>query len=211
MKKKLSKQKVKEYYLEYLLENGKEPVSTYSFAKQYNFDEKEFYTFYPSFRAIDREVWQGIFDKTISLLEKEDAYSSYTVREKLLAFSFTLVEQLKNQKGYFTISWKNIDNGAFGNTVKGSIKNNYMVFLKVLINEGIASGEIASRPLVTDYYKDALWYQLEFVLKIFHQDDSDSCQKTDEAIEKSVNLALDIIGVNALDSFIDFAKFLWRK
>jgi hypothetical protein len=36
-------------------------------------------------------------------------------------------------------------------------------------------------------------------------------KKTDAAIEKSANLMLELMGKSALDSFIDFGKFLFQN
>ena len=55
-------------------------------------------------------------------------------------------------------------------------------------------------------------YVDEFFLLLFWKDDeSPGFEKTDAAVEKSVNLAFDLIGKGAVDSFIDFAKFLYQS
>ena len=43
------------------------------------------------------------------------------------------------------------------------------------------------------------------------EDNSPGFEKTDAAIEKSVNLAFDLIGKGAVDSAIDFAKFMYQN
>jgi hypothetical protein len=50
-----------------------------------------------------------------------------------------------------------------------------------------------------------------FILLFWKEDDSAGFEKTDAAVEKSVNLAFDLIGKGAVDSAIDFAKFLYQN
>ena len=57
---------------------------------------------------------------------------------------------------------------------------------------------------------EALWMQVGFVFRYWVEDRSPRFEKTDAAIEKSVNLAFDLMGKSALDSFLDFAKFLYQ-
>jgi hypothetical protein len=42
---------------------------------------------------------------------------------------------------------------------------------------------------------------------VWLNDDSDEFSNTDAAIEKSVNLSIDMLEKNTLDSLIDFGKF----
>ena len=77
--------------------------------------------------------------------------------------------------------------------------------------EGKETQEIANRPVISDRYDEALWIQVLFVLKYWLDDNSPRFEKTDAAIEKSVNLAFDLMGKSALDSFLDFAKFLYQN
>jgi hypothetical protein len=51
---------------------------------------------------------------------------------------------------------------------------------------------------------------LGFLLLFWRDDESAGFEKTDAAIEKSVNLAFDLIGKGAVDSAFDFAKFLYQ-
>jgi hypothetical protein len=51
---------------------------------------------------------------------------------------------------------------------------------------------------------------MAFLLIFWKDDTSAGFEKTDAAIEKSVNLAFDLIGKGAVDSIFDFAKFLYQ-
>ncbi|MFN9518224.1 MAG: TetR/AcrR family transcriptional regulator, partial [Bacteroidota bacterium] len=57
----------------------------------------------------------------------------------------------------------------------------------------------------------ALWANLLFVMGFWLKDSSNAFEKTDEAIERSVNLAFDLMGRSPLDSMIEFGKFLFQN
>ena len=77
--------KIKEAYLDYLLEHGEAPPSVYQFTKSLKMKEAAFYEHYNSFTALERDVWRGFFDQTLERIQSEDVYREYSVREKLLA------------------------------------------------------------------------------------------------------------------------------
>jgi hypothetical protein len=54
------------------------------------------------------------------------------------------------------------------------------------------------------------WIQIGFLLMFWKADNSRAFEQTDAAIEKSVNLAFDLIGKGAVDTAFDFAKFLFQ-
>jgi hypothetical protein len=83
-------------------------------------------------------------------------------------------------------------------------------FASEIILEGKETQEIANRPIISDRYDEALWLQVLFVFNYWLSDQTPGFEKTDAAIEKSVNLAFDLMGKSALDSFLDFAKFLYQ-
>jgi len=87
-----------------------------------------------------------------------------------------------------------------------AFKDRFKDFANEIILEGKETEEIANRPIISDRYDEAMWLQAWFVLKYWLDDRSPRFEKTDAAIEKSVNLAFDLMGKSAIDSFLDFAK-----
>ena len=53
--------------------------------------------------------------------------------------------------------------------------------------------------------------KLLFLLKFWMDDSSPSFEKTDMAIEKSVQTVFELFDNTPLDSVIDFGKFLWNE
>ncbi len=208
----INRDRIIEGYVEYVLENGKEPVSLYKFAKSLNLKEEELYAFYTSFEAMKAAVWEMIFEQTVAELQTQEVYPGYSAREKLLGFYFTWVEHLKKKRSYLLslynkqAAWK----APYPQEIKG-FKEKFKDFVGDIVLEGKETEEIANRPYISDKYDEALWLQVMFLFQFWLKDTSKAFEKTDAAIEKSVNLAFDLMGKSAVDSFVDFAKFLYHS
>ncbi len=91
------------------------------------------------------------------------------------------------------------------------VREVFIEYVQTLISAGIESGEIEQRPVISDRYKDGLWFQFIFIIAFWLRDDSSGFAKTDAAIEKSVNLSYELMGSGPLDRIIDFTKFIWQN
>ncbi len=206
--------KIREAYIDYVLEHGQAPASVYQFMKMLNMKEGIFYDYYNSFSAIDKDIWKGFFDETILRIQGESVYNEYAVREKLLAFYYTWIEVLKDNRSYVTYTMKSTQNPMRMNWAKNDFlsvfKFAFLDYANQLIAEGKETEEIVDRPIVGSRYDDGLWQQLLFVLKFWINDDSKGFERTDAAIEKAVNLSFDLMSRSALDSAFDFARFLFQ-
>jgi AcrR family transcriptional regulator len=209
--KKDQRKIILEGFINHVLEHGGEPKSVFKFVKELKMKEEEFYTHFTSFESIKSAVWVAIFDVTLSQVESQEVYKEYSVREKFLSFLFTWIEELKKNRSYLLSLYQDKAN-SFKSlpTDTKEFKVKFKDFASELILEGKETSEIASRPLISERYDEALWLQVAFVFRYWLDDRSPRFEKTDAAIEKSVNLAFDLMGKSALDSFLDFAKFLYQ-
>ncbi|CAN5439308.1 hypothetical protein BH23BAC1_BH23BAC1_15770 [soil metagenome] len=201
---------VKEY-LQYVLEQGEQPLSVYKFSKNIGLTENEFYQYFNSFMALEKQIWRNFFEETLTRIESEEIYLQYSVREKLLAFYFTLVEVLKTNRSFVMYSLKDYQKSDLNPEVLKSLKTQFTYFINELLNEGKETDEIINRPLISDRYQEALWLQFMFILNFWRNDDSLKFEKTDAAIEKSVHLSFDLMGKSPLDTMVDFAKFIYQN
>ncbi len=200
-------------FKEHVLEVGQEPASVYKFARNINIREEEFYTFYTSFTGVRGGIWNQIFEQTMHMMESQQVYHTYAAKERLLSFYFNLVEVLKPYRSYLLVLYQQQPQTmrkAMPPELKG-FRDDFKVFARSIVLQGKEAGEIADRKYVSDKYEDALWLETLFILQFWLEDTSASFEKTDAAIEKSVNLAFDLIGRSAVDSFVDFAKFLYQS
>jgi len=204
--------KILSAFIQHVLETGKEPVSVYKFSKDIKMKEEEFYTYYTSFQGVKSGVWDQIFDQTVAMMEGQEVYKTYSAKEKLLSFYFTWIEELKKNRSYLLALYQGHRGfkKAMPEEVK-SFKMKFKDFSTEIILEGKETEQIADRTFISDRYEDALWLETMFIFQFWLKDTSPAFEKTDVAIEKSVNLAFDLMGKSAVDSFLDLAKFLYQS
>ncbi|MHA7129088.1 TetR family transcriptional regulator C-terminal domain-containing protein [Algoriphagus namhaensis] len=195
-----------------VLENGSAPKSIFKFAKSLKMKEEEFYTYFTSFDSVKSAIWLEIFEDTLSQVESQEVFKEYSAREKFLSFLFTWIEELKKNRSYLLSLYgdKKANLTQLPMEAK-AFKERFKDFANEIILEGKETEEIANRPIISDRYDEALWIQVMFVFRYWLDDQSPRFEKTDAAIEKSVNLGFDLMGKSALDSFLDFAKFMYQS
>jgi len=203
--------KIIDQFKRYVLEHGKVPATVFKFTQELKLKEVDFYAFFSGFSGVKRAVWQDIFEVTLAILRSQEVYKEYSSREKLLAFFYTWIEELNKNRSYLLVLYgeQQLPQLSLPRELEG-FRKDFKEYVKEIIEEGEETEEIAKRPYISEKYDEALWLQVLFVLRFWIKDQSAGFEKTDEAIEKSVNLAFDIMGKSALDTFVDFAKFLYQ-
>ncbi len=208
-------EKIKKAYQAYVSAHGERPKSVYAFVEKEEFTEQEFYQHYNSFQALETDIWDEIFQKTLEKVQGEAVYAEYSGREKMLSFFFTLIEMLKAQRSFVTFFFRFQQRAHRGkrfsferlNTFK-KFREGYLEFARDVVMEASDTGEILMRPIIGDRYPELLWPQTLFIIKFWVEDTSDNFENTDAAIEKSVNLSFDLMSKTPLDSAFEFAKFV---
>ncbi|HEY5824294.1 MAG TPA: TetR family transcriptional regulator C-terminal domain-containing protein [Cyclobacteriaceae bacterium] len=208
--KKSSGVKIESAYVEYLLTEGKQPASVFKFCLDLGIKESDFYTQFGSFDAIESRIWQEFIDKTITRLRGDKSFGSFIVREKILAFYYTLFEELKANRSLVLFQLQPFRKIELVPSYLKEFKKSFESFFETILSEGKGNGEVSQRPYLDKRYPQLFWVHFGFILLFWKEDFSADFEKTDAAIEKSVNLAFDLIGKGALDSAIDFAKFMYQ-
>lgn len=202
---------IQDAYVNYVLEHERKPANVYQFCKSLGITEDAFYQLYSSFKALEKSIWKEYAVGTIGRIEADDNYSKFTSREKILAFYFTLIEELRSNRSFVLIKIRKWKIPAVTPTALKKFKVEFEHWAEEVIEEGKATSEIAKRPYLDKRYVSLLWLHLNFILKFWSYDDSNDFEKTDEAIEKSVNLAFDVIGKGFVDNAFEFGKFLYQQ
>lgn len=207
----ITAEKIREAYVEYLLTKGKRPATVFKFCKDTGFSEDAFYAEFGSFAGIEKEIWKGFAQLTIGRLQADQHAEGFNAREKILAFYFTLAEVLRAERSLVLFQLKDWKVPGLPPVFIKSFKSIFDPWIEAVLDEGKKSGEIAKRPYLDKKYGSLLWLHLHFILRFWSQDDSAGFEKTDAAIEKSVNLAFDLIGKGIIDNALDFGKFLYQQ
>jgi len=203
-----TKQKIQNAYIDYVLTEGKKPASVFFFAKKNKFAEEEFYKHFGSFNSIDGAIWADLFTETIKEVKEQEVWAGYSSREKALSFYYSFFELLKAKRSFVTYSMAHFKKGLKTPEQLKESKQIFEEFSIELIQEGLESGEISDRKFISDRYKDALWIQVAFLLNFWIKDYSLGFEKTDEAIEKGVNVTFDLFQRTPIDNLLDYGKFL---
>jgi AcrR family transcriptional regulator len=207
----MEKKEIRDAFTKYWLENGKQPVSVYAFVQQLGIPEAEFYDNYASFDAVEKDVWRAIFEETLEKLKADETYRNYGVREKLLAFYFLWVQELRGNRSYILLQRERyLVPGTHLDKLE-TFRVAFYDYIRALIKEGYQTGEVKERKFISDQYVHGFWAQALFVLRYWIKDDSERFEMTDAAIEKAVNLSFQLISSGTLDSILDFGKFVFAR
>ncbi|RVT98185.1 TetR/AcrR family transcriptional regulator [Mucilaginibacter limnophilus] len=198
-------------YIDYVLTEGAQPKSVYIFAKQNEMSEEEFYRFYGSFNALEQHIWGDLATKALLEVGTQEIWPQYTAREKALSFFYAFFELLKSSRSFAVYSLSKQPKGLGSPVVLDQLKTVFDGFAGEILNQGLESGELSDRKYFAKRYKDALWVQFGFVLNFWIQDNSAGFEKTDEAIEKGLNVTFDLFERSPIDNLIDYGKFLYQN
>ncbi|MGY4383549.1 hypothetical protein ACVWYN_000568 [Pedobacter sp. UYP24] len=204
-------EQIKNGYVNYVLTNDERPKSVYSFSKKLKIAESDFYDFYASFDSIEKLIWVDLTVETIDTLQQQEVWQQYSSREKILAFFYSYVEVLKKQRSFILYSIKPAGLSFATPAILSGVKSIFENFAEEIINTGIETGELADRKFFSKKYKDALWLQFAFIVKFWIGDDSVGFEKTDEAIEKGINVTFDLFQHSPIDNLLEYGKFLSRN
>jgi hypothetical protein len=202
--------KIEEVYKNYLLTEGKQPPSVYKFCLDLGIAENDFYSQFGSFDAIERKIWKEFIEVTVNRLHSDKTFRDFSTQEKVLTFYYSLFEELKANRSFVLLQLQPVRKIELVPSFLKDFKKSFETFFESTLTIGQTKGEVAKRPYLDKRYPDLFWFHLGFILLFWKEDTSAGFEKTDAAIEKSVTLAFDLIGKGALDSAIDFAKFIYQ-
>ena len=205
------KENFKNEFVLYLIRNGEKPVTVFKFCEELGVDESLFYKFYNSFRSVETEVWLTFYQEVKIALGGDAEYSSYSALEKYLSFLYAVVEVYKQNRSYVVLRYAEVNRKSFRPWFMDSLREEFAIWTKEILDEGFASNEIISRPLISSKYHEALWVQLLYITRVWTNDESEDFQLTDAAIEKSSALLFELMKSGPVDLLIDFLKFAYQN
>ena len=210
-KKNITKDNIISWYMEFVLENNHQPKSVFSFAKENNFEEADFYKFYGSFETIEDAIFSEFFHHTILVLNKSEDYKNYDARNKLLSFYFTFFEILSANRSYVVYALKSVKKDLKKLKSLKTLKTEYTKYIEELNINRIELKQETLEKIQNTSIKESSWVHLMITMKFWLDDISPSFEKTDIFIEKSINARFDLMDIKPLKSIIDFGKFILKE
>lgn len=198
-------------YINYVLDHEKEPKSVFTFCKNSEIEESDFYSFFGSFENLKQHIWVKFFENAIATIEKEAAFETYSDKNKLLTLYFTLFELLTLNRSYVLFSLEENNEGLKNLKNLKLFRKYFKEFIITIIqsNPEIKSDRLAR--VTEPVFSEGAWIQFLFILKFWMNDSSKGFEKTDVLIEKSVNTVVDLLDTKPLESLFDLGKFLWKE
>lgn len=209
-KNNITKEKIIKYYMDSVLTSGN-PISIYSFAKENNFEESDFYKHYSSFESIEKNIYSIFVKQTIHLLHENIDYKEYNPKDKLLSFYFTFFELLTANRSYVLFQFKDIKSGFSKLSVLKELRFEFIEFINGINLDKIDFKNDKINKFQDKTIVESYWIQLLMVLKFWIDDESLNFEKTDVFIEKSIKASFDIQQIAPAKSVIDLAKFLYKE
>ena len=208
----ITQEKIFELYGDYLLNHGEKPKNFYLFAKENNFEEKEFYHYFSGFEQIESEILNHLFTKSLELASEVNSSSEVTTKEKLLNVYYIFFENMTmNRSLVLSILGSNkIQNIK---TLQ-NLRETHKQFVNTLdFNEWemIEKAKEDIRKFNEKSRQEALWLHLVSAIDFWKKDTSPDFEKTDIFIEKTVDTGFELMDNEPLRKVFDLGKFLWKE
>lgn len=209
--KKTNKQQLYEAYTNHVLEQEQFPKSVYAFCKANEISEADFYAHFGSLEALRDSIWTAFYDNSEQLLQKNKDFEAASRKDKLLSFYYTFFEVLLLNRSYILfVLDKTVKPLEKMEQLRG-LRQKFKAFATELIEDGNAEKNSRLTQHPPQLFSEAAWVQLMFLLKFWLEDRSAGFEKTDMAIEKSVQTAFDVFDNTPLNALVDFGKFIWKE
>lgn len=197
--------------MNYVLEHNHDPKSVFSFAKENNFEEADYYKHFGNFEALKDQVFLAFFNNTLEVLAKSEEYENFDARNQLLSFYFTFFEVLTANRSYVTYALAPQKNNLKNLKSLKHLREEFKKYINNLDIETLDVKEKRIEEFQQKTIKESAWIQLLLTLKFWLDDISPSFEKTDLFIEKSVNASFDVLNIAPLKSIIDLGKFIFKE
>jgi hypothetical protein len=210
-KKTITRDDIVSKYMDEVLEKGQKPKSVYHFAKENEFTEAEFYSFFGTLEGLEKEIFRLFFVNTIDLLHKNEEYQQYDMKNKMLSFYFTFFEILTVNRSYVLQALK-LDRNPLKNLVQlTSLRESFKEYVSEILTDDYRLEQEKLQKFQEKAIQESAWLQLMMTIKFWVDDSSAAFEKTDIFIEKSVNASFELMNVAPMNHLIDFGKFLFKE
>jgi hypothetical protein len=182
----ITRDKIVSMYMNYRLENNDKPKSVYQFAKTNGFDETAFYTFFGTLESVEKEIFKMFLEKTIELIQKDPAYETYEMKNKMLSFYFTFFEMLSANRSYVVMSLKEHQNQLKNLMQLSSLRIVFKNYVTEIMTDEVRTQYEKLQNFQEKAIQESAWIQFLLTLKFWIEDESPAFEKTDIYIENQL-------------------------
>ncbi|AZA99316.1 TetR/AcrR family transcriptional regulator [Chryseobacterium joostei] len=208
----ITEDKIFELYGDYVLNHGERPKNIYRFAKDNEFEEKDFYNYFSSFEQIEKSILVNLFDKSVELASEVNNFDEITSKEKLLNVYFIFFENMTMNRSLVLMILGN--DKLHLAKISNQLKETHRQFIKTLdFNdwEMIQKAKDDVKNFHEKAREEALWIHLVSAIEFWKKDTSPSFEKTDIFIEKTIDTGFELMDNEPLRKVVDLGKFLFKE
>ncbi|MFY9243705.1 MAG: TetR family transcriptional regulator C-terminal domain-containing protein [Polaribacter sp.] len=210
-KKNSSKLDILTFYMDLVSEHKSKPESVEDFCQQINLSEDNFYQHFKSLKKVEKTVFDELFKNSLEVLNESEEFLSFDGKNKLLSLYFTFFENLTLNREYVEVVLKGCKNQLTSYKTLSSLKKSFISFVDSLeISESILPIDGLEK-IQSNFISHSAWIQLLITIKFWLEDTSESFEKTDIFIEKSINTSFELIENKFLKNVLDLGKFVYKE
>ena len=209
--KKLTENDLITMYMDHVLEHESMPKSVYKFCKVNSISEADFYALFGSLESIPKRIWNVFYENTEDLLRKNKEFGDFSNKDKMLTFFYSFFELLTLNRSYVLLALHQENNPLKNLEQLKGLRKHIKNFATDLIEDDNSNKTLKVTKFNPKLFSEGAWFQFLFLLKFWKDDESKGFEKTDMAIEKSVNTIFDVFDNTPLENIIDFGKFLYKE
>jgi hypothetical protein len=145
------------------------------------------------------------------VLNESEEFATFDTKNKLISLYFTFFENLTLNREFVLFSLKGCKNQYHSFSTLSSLKKSFIHFVDDLkLSKSIIPVE-GLENIQQKFINQSLWFQLFFTIKFWMDDTSESFEKTDIFIEKSINTSFELLENNFLKNAFDLGKFVYKE
>ena len=210
-KKKISRDDIFTIYMEYVIKNEEKPLEISDFCKEVKINEDDFLAYFSSLKKVEKAIFKELFLNSIDVLNESEEFATFDNKNKLISLYFTFFENLTLNREFVLISLKGCKNQYHSFSTLSSLKKSFIHFVDDLkLSESIIPVE-GLENIQQKFINQSLWFQLFFTIKFWMDDTSESFEKTDIFIEKSINTSFELLENKFLKNAFDLGKFVYKE
>ena len=210
-KKDASKLDILTLYMDLVSKNLSKPIDVADFCEQVNLDEDNFYEHFKSLKKVEKTIFNELFKNSLEVLNESEEFLSFDGKNKLLSLYFTFFENLTLNREYVEVALKGFKNQLKSYKTLSSLQKSFISFVDSLaLSESILPIDGLEK-IQTNFINQTAWIQLLITIKFWLDDTSESFEKTDIFIEKSINTSFELIENKFLKNVFDLGKFVYKE
>lgn len=199
------------HYIKLVNTDEKEPQSVYRFCEHLQISEADFYNEFSDLSAVKDAILAEMWTTTIHALQEQSFYQEADGNDKLLSALYAFMEQLKQQRSYLLLTYKNWNKPT--DPIQGlkTFREKVMEYLEGLDLAQLETGIAPIDKGTTKINHNTLFANVLFVFHFWLNDKSKGFEKTDACIEKVFTLSFELMGNQTIKKAIDLGKFLFSN